>query len=57
MIGFFRENWGTILVGLVVAAVICSIVVKLVRDRAAGKCPGCDCGCSKDGECPKAPRP
>ena len=39
-------NWGTVIVGLIVLCIVAAIVVKLVRDKKKGKCPGCDCGCA-----------
>ena len=51
MIGFFAEHGGTIVVALIVAAIVCGISAKLIRDRRKGKCVGCDCS----GGCPSCP--
>ena len=45
MLTFLAENWGTLLVGLALAAVIVLIAGKLVRDRRKGK-TACGCGCA-----------
>ena len=45
MTGFIQENWGSLLVGAILLAVVALVVVKLVRDRRSGRhtCGG-DCG-------------
>lgn len=45
MLEFLQNNWGSFAVGAVVLAVIVLIVMKLVRDKKAGRytCGG-DCG-------------
>ncbi|MDO4733432.1 MAG: FeoB-associated Cys-rich membrane protein [Bacillota bacterium] len=49
---FLQENLSTILVGLLVLTIFLCIVLKLLRDRKAGK-GGCSCGCgSCSGNCP-----
>jgi len=50
MIEFFAENWGTLLIGAIVAAVIVVVTIKLYRDKKQGKST-CSCGCSG---CPSA---
>ena len=51
MLDFITNYGGSIAVGAVVLAVIALIVVKLVKDRCAGKsscgcdCSHCGCGC------------
>ena len=50
MIEFFAENWGTLLIGAVVAVVVSLVVRKLYRDKKQGK-GTCSCGCSG---CPSA---
>ena len=47
---FLINNWGTILVGTVLAVVVCLIVFKLYRDRKKGR-TSCGCGCSN---CPSS---
>ena len=46
MLEFLQNNWGSFAVGAVVLAVIVLIVMKLVRDKKAGRytCGG-NCGC------------
>ena len=45
MLDFFVNNWGTLLAGVIVLAVVILVIVKLIRDKKKGKnsC-GCDCG-------------
>ena len=53
MTGFIQENWGSLLVGAILLAVVALVVVKLVRDRKSGRhsCGG-DCGsCGACKEC------
>lgn len=46
MINFITNNWGTILVGLIVLAIVGAIVGNMIKRTKAGKPAGCDCGCS-----------
>ena len=48
MIGFLTNNWGTILIGAVVAGIIALIVVKMISDKKRGK-TSCGCGCDSCG--------
>lgn len=49
MLGFITENFGSLIVGAVVLAVVVLIVVKMVR---GGKKSFCSCGdCSSCGSC------
>lgn len=50
MLGFVCQNWGTIVIGTVLFAMVALIAGKLVRDRKKGK-SSCGCGCS---DCPSA---
>lgn len=55
MLEFIQANWGNLLVGLVVLLICVGSVVKIVRDKRAGKgCAGCSakgsCGCHEQGE-------
>ena len=50
MISWIIENIGTIVVGLVVAAIIVVVVIKMIKDKKKGK-SSCGCGCSN---CPAA---
>lgn len=45
MLEFLQNNWGSLMVGAIILAVVVLIVIKLVRDRKAGKftCGG-NCG-------------
>jgi hypothetical protein len=45
MFNFLADNWGTILIALIVAGIVAAIIVKMVRDKRKGKIIGCDCGC------------
>ncbi len=45
MAQFLSENWGNVLVLIVVAAVVAGILVNMCRKKKAG----CGCGC---GDCP-----
>ena len=49
---FMMQHGGTLAVGALVAVVLSAIIVKLVKDKKAGK--GCTCGCSAcpmEGKC------
>ena len=50
MLNFLTENVGTLVIGAAVAAVLVSIVVKLVRNKKKGA-SSCGCGCSS---CPSS---
>lgn len=50
MINLIAENWGTILVATIVAAIVILIIQKILRDKKKGK-TSCGCGCSN---CPSA---
>lgn len=55
MMRFFSENWGSLLVGIAVLAVVALVLIKMHRDRKKGEnsC-GCDCGnCPSAGMCHK----
>ena len=45
MLKFLQQNWGTIVVVAVLAAIVCAIVVSRIRARKQGKST-CGCGCS-----------
>ncbi|MDR1927326.1 MAG: FeoB-associated Cys-rich membrane protein [Oscillospiraceae bacterium] len=49
MAAFVSEYLGTIFVLLVVLGTVVGVIVKLVKDKKKGKCPGCACG---SGACP-----
>jgi len=53
MIAFLIENLATIIVGLVLAAVVALVIVKMRKDKRAGKSScGCKCaGCSNSSAC------
>ena len=44
MISFLVDNWGSILVGLILIALVAGVVIKLRRDKKRGK-SSCGCGC------------
>lgn len=50
MLHFFAANWGTILIGLLVAAAVVLILAKLWRDHKKGR-SSCGCNCS---QCPSS---
>lgn len=50
MMEFLAANFGTIIVGAVVLAIVVLIIVKMVKDKKKGK-NSCGCGCSN---CPSA---
>ena len=37
MLDFFVNNWGTLLAGVIVLAVVILVIVKLIRDKKKGK--------------------
>ena len=45
---WLAENWGSLVIGLVLLAVVAAIVVHLIRQKRSGG-GGCGCGCS---DCP-----
>lgn len=44
MLDFLAENWGSLLVGAAVLAVVLAVLWKMVRDKKQGK-SSCGCGC------------
>ncbi len=50
MLNFLAENWGSLLIGLVIAVIVVLIAVKLCRDRKKGR-TSCGCGCD---HCPSS---
>lgn len=50
MLSFIAENFGTILVAVIIAALVILIIRKMSKDRKKGK-TSCGCGCSN---CPSA---
>ncbi len=50
MSDFFVNNFGTVIVGVLVLALLVFAAIKLISDRKKGK-TSCGCGCS---ECPNA---
>ncbi len=45
MLHFFQTYWATILICIGLGAILCAIVIKLIRDKKRGK-TYCGCGCS-----------
>ena len=44
MLDFFVNNWGTLLAGVIVLAVVILVIVKLIRDtKNCKKACVCDC--------------
>lgn len=50
MLEFLQNNWGSLLVGAIVLSVVVLIIVKLVRDKKAGKYT-CGGNCGSCGAC------
>lgn len=50
MLEFLQNNWGSLAVGAVVLAVVVLIIVKMVKDRRAGKFT-CGGNCGACGAC------
>lgn len=50
MLEFFVENYGTIIVGVFVLALVTAVAVKLIKDKINHK-SSCACGCAG---CPNA---
>ena len=50
LLNFLADHWGSILIGVLVAAVVVFILVKLVKDKRRGK-TSCGCGCD---HCPSS---
>ena len=50
MLSFFADNWGSLIAGAIVAAVVVLILVKIYRDHKKGK-SACGCGCEN---CPSS---
>ena len=53
MLDFLRDNLGTIIVAVIIAAAVAGVVFRLVRRKKKGEgtC-GCGCGgCSMNGTC------
>ena len=53
---WLADNWATILVALILAAIVGAIIVRLVKNHRAGR-SSCGCGCANcpsSGICHKA---
>lgn len=50
MLDFLLHHGGTIAVGVLLAAAVCLIIIKMRRDRKKGR-TACGCGCK---DCPSA---
>lgn len=50
MLIFLKENFSTVVVGLIVAGIVAAIIIKMFRDRKKGR-TGCSCGCEN---CPRS---
>lgn len=56
MFKWLAENWATLVIVAAIAALVALIVLKMVRDKHAGK-SSCGCGCATcpmSGSCHKA---
>jgi hypothetical protein len=51
MLAFLSQNLPTIIIGLILAAAVVLILVKLIRDRKNGSSCNCGCGCK---DCPSS---
>ncbi len=53
MLGFLAANWGTILIGMLIAAIAALILIKLRRDKKKGVslCGGSCENCPSCGSC------
>ncbi|MEF9939884.1 MAG: FeoB-associated Cys-rich membrane protein [Clostridium sp.] len=53
MFDFFVNNLSTIIVGILVAALLLAVVIKMIKDKKQGKSScGCHCsGCPGAGTC------
>lgn len=51
MVEWLAENYGNILVLLVLTAIVGGIIRTMLRDRKKGKCCGCCKGCAKSCSC------
>lgn len=59
MLNFITENYGNMIVGLVVLAIVVCVAVKLIKDKKDHK-SSCSCGCNccpGSGMCHGAPSP
>ena len=54
MIDFIQQNLGSIIVGVILLVIIAAAVVKIIRDKRAGKC---SCGCEGCAGCSKRKSP
>ncbi|MBR3436125.1 MAG: FeoB-associated Cys-rich membrane protein [Lachnospiraceae bacterium] len=52
MFEWISENWGTILVSLVLSVIVGLVIFGMIREKKAGKA-SCHCGCS--GSCSGCP--
>ena len=46
MLAWWQQNWGTVVVVAVIAAIVCAVIVCRIRARRQGK-SGCGCGCAQ----------
>ena len=53
MFEWISENWGTVLVSLVLSVIVGLVIFGMIREKKAGKASSCHCGCS--GSCSGCP--
>ncbi len=44
MLEWFTDNLSTIIVSLILIAIVVSVIIKMIKDKKAGK-SSCSCGC------------
>jgi hypothetical protein len=45
MLDFIAQNFGSILIGLLLAGIVAGIILHLLKTKKQGKYVGCSCGC------------
>ena len=55
MLDFLSNNWGTILIGGIIAVAVVLVIIKMYRDKKKGRSScGCNCSnCPSSGTCHK----
>lgn len=57
MLAWLTQNWGTLLIGMILLLAVGAVIASMVRRRRQGKSScGCNCaGCAMCGACHTAP--